>query len=74
MAYPQFALFNVLGGMLWVGICLGAGYGFGNIPVVQENFEYVVVGIVCISLLPILWGYLIARVERRRAAKAEAAK
>jgi membrane-associated protein len=70
MSYPQFALFNVLGGMLWVGLCLGAGYGFGNIKAVQENFEFVVVGIVCISMLPILWGYLIARLERRRAAKA----
>jgi membrane-associated protein len=72
MSYPQFALFNVLGGMLWVGLCLGAGYGFGNIPVVRENFELVVVGIVCISLLPILWGYLIARMERRRAEAAAA--
>jgi membrane-associated protein len=74
MSYPQFALFNVLGAMLWVGLCLGAGYGFGNFPVVQENFELVVVGIVCISLLPILWGYLLARMERKRteaAAKAE---
>ena len=74
MSYSQFALFNVLGGMLWVGLCLGAGYGFGNMKVVQENFELVVVGIVFISLLPILWGYLIARMERRRAAKAEASK
>ena len=74
MSYPQFAFFNVLGGMLWVGICLGAGYGFGNIKAVQENFEFVVVGIVCISLLPILWGYLIARLERRKAVKAELPK
>lgn len=67
MSYPRFALFNVLGGILWVGICLGAGYGFGNIKAVQENFELVVVGIVFVSLLPILWGYLLARWERKRA-------
>ncbi|HYO25349.1 MAG TPA: VTT domain-containing protein, partial [Lacipirellulaceae bacterium] len=67
MSYPRFALFNVLGGILWVGICLGAGYGFGNIKSVQENFELVVVGIVFVSLLPILWGYLLARWERKRA-------
>jgi membrane-associated protein len=72
MEYPKFALFNVLGGMLWVGICLGAGFGFGNLKPVKENFEFVVVGIVCISMLPILWGYLIARMERRKEAKAEA--
>jgi membrane-associated protein len=74
MSYPQFAFFNVTGAMLWVGICLGAGYGFGNIPVVRENFELVVVGIVCISLLPILWGYLIARMERKRAEAAAQAE
>jgi membrane-associated protein len=67
MAYSTFFLFNVLGAMLWVGICLGAGYGFGNIKAVQENFEFVVVGIVFVSLLPILWGYALARIERKRA-------
>jgi membrane-associated protein len=68
MSYPQFAFYNVTGGLLWVGICVGAGYAFGNIPGVKENFEFVVVAIVFISLLPIAWGYLISRLERRRAA------
>lgn len=71
MSYPQFAFYNVTGGMLWVGLCVGAGYGFGNVPVVKENFELVVVAIVCISLLPIAWGYLISRLERRRAAEVQ---
>jgi membrane-associated protein len=69
MSYPQFAFYNVTGGILWVGLCVGAGYAFGNVPVVKENFELVVVAIVCISLLPIAWGYLISRLERRRAAE-----
>jgi membrane-associated protein len=64
MSYPHFAVFNVLGGIVWVGLCLGAGWVFGNIPVVRENFELVVVGIVFISLLPILWGYLLSRLNR----------
>jgi membrane-associated protein len=68
MSYPNFAFFNVAGGLLWVGLCVGAGYAFGNMPGVKENFEFVVVAIVAISLLPILWGYLISRLERRRAA------
>ena len=33
MSYPQFAFFNVTGGLLWVGLCVGAGYAFGNMPV-----------------------------------------
>lgn len=55
MNYRRFAVYNVMGAVAWVGICLGAGYLFGNIPVVQHNFELVVVGIVLVSLLPIAW-------------------
>jgi membrane-associated protein len=73
MSYPQFAFYNVTGAMLWVGLCVGAGYGFGNVPIVKQNFELVVIAIVGISLLPIVWGYLISRMERRRAA-ADASK
>ncbi len=64
MSYAKFALYNVGGGLVWVGLCIGAGYAFGNMPVVKEHFELVVVGIVGISLLPILWGYLINRLSR----------
>jgi membrane-associated protein len=64
MSYPQFAFYNVTGGILWVGLCVGAGYAFGNIPRVKENFEFVVIAIVLISLLPIAWGYLISRLNR----------
>jgi membrane-associated protein len=64
MSYPQFAFYNVTGALLWVGLCVGAGYGFGNVPVVKENFELVVIAIVFISVLPIAWGYLISRLQR----------
>jgi len=64
MSYRQFAFYNVTGAFLWVGLCVGAGYAFGNIPRVKDNFELVVVAIVFISLLPIAWGYLISRLNR----------
>lgn len=64
MAYGRFFLFNVAGGILWVGLCTGAGYAFGNMPMVRDNFTAVVIGIVVISLLPIVWGYLISRLAR----------
>jgi membrane-associated protein len=64
MSYSQFAFYNVAGGILWVGLCCGAGYGFGNFPIVRENFELVVVGIVFISLLPIVWSILISKLSR----------
>lgn len=64
MAYARFFIFNVAGAILWVGICTSAGYAFGNMPMVRDNFTAVVIGIVVISLLPIVWGYLISRLAR----------
>jgi membrane-associated protein len=54
MTYAKFAMYNIVGGVIWVGICIGAGYAFGNVPVVKENFSLVALGIVAVSLLPIL--------------------
>jgi membrane-associated protein len=58
MPYRTFAFYNVTGAIAWVGICIGAGYLFGNIPVVKENFELVVLGIVGVSVLPIVFELL----------------
>ena len=54
MPYRSFIAYNAAGAVAWVGICTTAGYLFGNIPVVKENFELVVLGIVGVSVLPIL--------------------
>jgi membrane-associated protein len=53
MKYSQFLLFSVIGAILWVGICVTAGYQLGSIPFFQKNFELVLVAIVVISLLPV---------------------
>ena len=52
MAYKRFLQFNVVGAAAWVAICLAAGYLFGNIPVVKNNFSMVILGIVFVSILP----------------------
>jgi membrane-associated protein len=52
MTYAKFASYNVIGGLLWVSVCVLAGYAFGNIPVVQENFTLVILGIIFVSILP----------------------
>ena len=65
MNYPQFLFYNVVGGIAWVVICTLAGYFFGNVTIVKENFELVVVGIVLVSVLPIAWEMWSARRERR---------
>jgi membrane-associated protein len=69
MTYRTFAFYNVTGAILWVGVCTIAGYLFGNIPVVKENFELVVLGIIAVSLLPIVFEFMKAR--RRAAASKE---
>jgi membrane-associated protein len=61
MTYPRFALYNVLGALAWVGICLGAGYAFGNVPFVRDNFTLVALGIVAVSLLPMVFEVVQAR-------------
>lgn len=53
MHYPAFIRYNALGGLAWIVVGLGAGYLFGNIPVVQHNFELIMVAIVLISLIPV---------------------
>jgi membrane-associated protein len=58
MTYTSFAFFNVVGAVAWVAICVGAGYVFGNVPIVKENFTLVALGIVAVSLLPMLIEYL----------------
>jgi membrane-associated protein len=61
MHYPTFLWFNVVGGLLWVGLCTVAGYFFGNIEVVKKHFELVVIGIVLVSVLPLAWEWWAAR-------------
>ena len=61
MTYSRFAFYNVIGAILWVGVCTLAGFGFGNVPVVKDNFTLVALGIVAVSVLPIAVEFLRAR-------------
>lgn len=68
MDYGRFLVFNVVGGTIWITLFLFAGYFFGNIPAIRENFEYVVIGIILVSLLPPLIEWL----KHRKATRAGA--
>ena len=54
MKYSQFISYNVIGGILWVLVATLAGFFFGNIPFVKENFSLVVLGIVLVSVVPMI--------------------
>jgi membrane-associated protein len=63
MTTASFVIYNAVGAVAWVSLCLGAGWFFGNIPIVKNNFSLVTIGIVSVSILPMLFE-LIA--QRRR--------
>lgn len=70
MKYSRFVLYNVMGAVMWVGVCVGAGYAFGEMEFVKKNFEAVIIAIIVISLIPMAVEYFLAK---RRAARAAAA-
>ena len=55
MPYARFQAYNFLGGIAWVLAFIWAGFFFGNIPLVKNNFGFVTIGIVIVSLLPVAW-------------------
>ena len=65
MSYRRFMAYNVIGGLGWVTICLLAGYFFGNLPFVRNNFSLVALAIIVVSLLPAV--FEVWRERRKRA-------
>lgn len=55
MPYGRFQTYNVLGGLAWVLSLTWAGYFFGNIPFVKDNFGLVAIGIIVVSMIPVAW-------------------
>ena len=67
MNYAQFAMYNVTGAIAWVVIGVYAGYLFGGVKIVQENFSLVIIAIVLISLLPAVFEFWRAKRSPRGA-------
>ncbi|MBW8351116.1 DedA family protein [Bacillus sp. IITD106] len=58
MNYRYFITYNIVGGAIWVLLCTIAGYFFGNIPVIKNNFSTVILLIIFVSVLPAIIGVL----------------
>lgn len=58
MSYSKFMFYNVAGAFLWVMLFIPLGYFFGNLPFVQTNFKFVIMGIIILSILPPLIEYI----------------
>lgn len=65
MHYPKFLLYNVMGGVIWVGLFAIGGFLFGNIPLVRNNLTLVVIGIVIISLLPAIIRLIKSKMKKK---------
>ncbi len=68
MSYPKFAFYNVTGAILWVGLFIGGGYIFGGLEIVQKNMKIVILGIIVVSVLPIVWEVVKAKLDAKKAA------
>jgi membrane-associated protein len=71
MPYGYFIRWNIIGGISWVAIFCFLGFFFGNLPFVQEHFELVIVAILVVSVVPIIFEFIKARLETQKP-KAEA--
>lgn len=67
MEYGRFAKFNIVGAAAWIALFAGGGFFFGNIPFVAENLEYLVIGIILVSVLPGFAHWAKGRLEARKA-------
>lgn len=66
MTYGRFATFNVTGGVAWVTSFLFLGYFFGGLPVIKDNFTYVIFGIIFLSILPPIIEVIRQKMNRTR--------
>jgi membrane-associated protein len=67
MTYRHFITFNVIGGFIWTALFIFAGYFFGNTEFVKRNFEFVIIAIIAISLVPMVIEYVRDRLQKRQA-------
>jgi len=70
MRYGYFITYNLVGGVVWTALFVFAGYFFGNLSFVKNNFSLVILAIVVISVLPAVFEYLKERGKPKAAAEA----
>lgn len=61
MPFGRFSYFNIIGGITWVVALLMGGYLLGQIPIIKNNFEIVVLIIIVVTILPAIWAAVAGR-------------
>ena len=67
MGWREFTIYNIAGAVLWVGSLTYAGFFFGNIPWIRGNLTAIIVGIVAVSLLPLVYAFVKSRMQKQPA-------
>lgn len=66
MHYGKFIRFNIIGAIAWVSLLVLVGYFFGNLEFVKNNFELVILGIVVLSLVPVIFEFIKGRLKKNK--------
>lgn len=62
--YRRFIPYSIIGCLSWVTLCCACGYFFGNLPFVQEHFSVIILGIIFVTLIPAIAGYLKSKFQK----------
>ncbi len=65
MKYPKFILFSMAGSVAWILAFVFGGYFFGQLPIIKNNFSLVTIGIIGVSVLPILFTLIKSKLEKK---------
>lgn len=68
MNFGRFTFYNIVGGVFWIVSFLGLGFVFGNIPIIKDNFTYVMLVIIVLTILPAVYAGLQTKRDMKRAA------
>lgn len=66
MNFGRFTYYNIIGGLAWIISFLGLGFLFGNIPVIKDNFTYVMLVIIVLTILPAIFAGIKTKRDMKR--------
>lgn len=66
MSYPRFASYNIIGGIVWIASFMFLGYFFGGLPIIKDNFTFIIFAIIIISVLPPIFTIVKEKMKARK--------
>ncbi|MFC3559627.1 DedA family protein [Pedobacter jamesrossensis] len=66
MPFGRFTYFNIIGGVAWIVALLLGGYVLGQIPIIKNNFELVIVFIAVVTFVPAIWAAVKSKMQPKK--------